>query len=108
MRLHDLCLLEDFPEHIEPWNKQLHGILGEEVRYIPRQITGVSIKTGEDKDPDQRNISTVWLEVAIVWQLLAVKSLRSTGAMKEDVSDTHGDVVDQTCSILIKKSTLGA
>ena len=47
---------------------------------------------------DERNPGYIWLEVAVVWQRLAIKPLSSTSLVECDVRATHEDEVDHSTS----------
>lgn len=100
-------LLENLPEHKQPRNEKLHGVLREEVRNVPWQITCIAIDTSPDEDPDQCKPGTIRLEIAIVWQLLAIQPLRLAGPIETDVGYAHGNIVDQTCDTLDDVSKAG-
>lgn len=105
-RLDDLGLLKHLPDDIQPRNKQLHGVLREEAGHIPGKIAGVAINAGPNEDPDECEPGAERLEVTGVGESLAIETLGFASTVEEDVGDTHGDVVDQTCRILALRKSI--
>lgn len=89
-RFDSLCSLEQFPTIVENRCHNLHGVILEKAGHTPRDKGAVS------KDQDQchgnnANVSTVWLEAAIIGERSAVQTLRFVRMVEVEVGNSSCD-----------------
>lgn len=96
--LDDLGLLDHLPDNVKQRDEDLHRVVRPELRQRPGLIRGVAVQDGDEDHPDQRQVSAVGLEPAVVGEAAAVDILRFAGAVEADVSDRDDNIVDQSCS----------
>lgn len=93
----DPCgLVNELPDHKQPWDEQLHGIVGEECGGAPGEVGGVAVDTSHGEHPGKAKVSAPRLEVSAVGERTAVETLDLTGLVESDVCNAHYNVVDQT------------
>lgn len=93
--------MNELPPDEQDGDEELHGVIGEEIGHVPRLERRVSIEDGDQDHPHECEIRTIRLEATDVGELAAVEALGFTGAIVADKGDGDGDVVDQTCIVLV-------
>ena len=91
-----LGLVDEFPNGVEPWDEELHGVVGEEGGDGEGQVCGVAVDAADEEHPDKGEVGAPRLEPAGVGKRLAVEALCFAGAMELDVCDGHDDVRNET------------
>ena len=97
MGLKQLGLVDDFPDWIEPWNEELHGVIGEEARYIPGHVAGVAIVATNKEHPHNGKVGAVWLEIAVVRKSSSINTLSFASTVVENVRQGHDEEIDEAC-----------
>lgn len=91
-----LGLVNEFPCGERHDCQQQHGVADEEIIQRPGLERGIPVCEDDERHPDETDVCRVWLEPALVRELIAVEALSFEAAPPEDVRGRHHNVVDDT------------
>jgi len=96
----ELSPFEDFPEGKGDGEKDEEGVVGEE--WLDSECaweeSGVAVDKDDNNLKAKRDPGTVWLEVAVIRESLAIKALNFASPVEAQKRALHNDKVDDSSS----------